>query len=167
LNFNGKKYYFAGTSSGLFSTAKLNGDSTIWTKEGAGTIGNVIVDMISARETDGFIAVATHGNGVYSTFFNPAFGIDYRASQEPFRVKSVFPNPFTGPVTVELFNPESTDLEISLLNTNGQFRESLYKGKISRGDHKIQLTPGSVEPGIYYLVIRSGKEKEVRKLVSW
>ncbi|TRZ75809.1 MAG: exo-alpha-sialidase, partial [Bacteroidetes bacterium] len=68
LLYQGKKIIFAGTSCGLFSTTELKGDSTVWVKEGATTIGNVIIDMIDARQTDGFIAIGTHGNGVYSAY---------------------------------------------------------------------------------------------------
>lgn len=59
--------YFAGTSVGLFSTTSLNGMSTVWIKEGGTAIGNVVVDMIDVRQSDGYVAVGTHGNGVYTT----------------------------------------------------------------------------------------------------
>jgi hypothetical protein len=58
--------YFAGTSVGLFSTTQLDCTSTTWVQEGAETIGNVVVDMIDVRQSDGFVVVGTHGNGVYS-----------------------------------------------------------------------------------------------------
>ncbi len=57
--------YLAGTSVGLFSTTNLNGDNTVWEKEGAQTIGTTPVDMIKVRPIDGTIVVATHGNGVF------------------------------------------------------------------------------------------------------
>ena len=60
------RMYFAGTTTGLYSTTFLNGMETEWLQEGAGTIGNVVVDMVAARESDGFVAVGTHGRGIYS-----------------------------------------------------------------------------------------------------
>ncbi|NOU61717.1 PKD domain-containing protein [Marinifilum caeruleilacunae] len=57
--------YFAGTSTGLYSTSSLNGSSTVWTHDAADKIGTTVVDMIKARR-DGFIAAATHGNGVFT-----------------------------------------------------------------------------------------------------
>ena len=59
--------YFVGTSTGLYSTTTLNGTSTIWTQEGSSAIGNVVVDMIDIRDSDGYIGVGTHGNGFYSS----------------------------------------------------------------------------------------------------
>lgn len=67
LHRGGGTVYLAGTSTGLYSTTHLDGDNTIWVKEGGEVIGNVVVDMVDVRQTDGFVAVATHGNGVYST----------------------------------------------------------------------------------------------------
>jgi hypothetical protein len=67
LYVQNKPVYFAGTSVGLFSTTKLDGMSTFWVQEGGNTIGNVVVDMIDVRQSDGLVAVGTHGNGVYST----------------------------------------------------------------------------------------------------
>jgi len=44
----------------------LDGMSTVWVQEGASTIGSVVVDMVDVRQSDGFVAVGTHGNGVYT-----------------------------------------------------------------------------------------------------
>ena len=59
---------FLGTSTGLYSTKMINGASTLWTQEGANSIGNVIVPMLKVGE-DGFIAVATHGNGILASSY--------------------------------------------------------------------------------------------------
>lgn len=58
--------YYTATSVGLFSTIQLDGDATIWKQEGAETIGNLVCPMVVARSTDGLVAVATHGAGIYS-----------------------------------------------------------------------------------------------------
>lgn len=62
---DGVKRYYAGTSTGLYSTTALNGNSTVWKQEGANTIGNVVVMMTQSRGLDGRLAVGTHGSGVY------------------------------------------------------------------------------------------------------
>ncbi len=66
LKVNGTNMYFAGTSTGIYSTAYLDGEYTVWQQEGAATIGNVVVDMLDARHSDGLIAAATHGAGVFT-----------------------------------------------------------------------------------------------------
>ncbi len=59
--------YFLATSVGVYSTNTLNGTNTVWVKEGADVIGNVVTTMIKLRSEDGFMVAATHGRGVYST----------------------------------------------------------------------------------------------------
>ncbi len=62
----GRTTYFVGTSVGLYSTANLNGPSTVWTQEGSSAIGKLPIDMIDVRTSDGYIVAATHGGGVFS-----------------------------------------------------------------------------------------------------
>ncbi len=69
LKYEDKYIYFAGTSAGLFSTSFLNGANTAWQMEGEEEIGNVVIDMIDARHSDKFVAVATHGIGVLSSYY--------------------------------------------------------------------------------------------------
>ena len=67
LYVQGRPVYFAGTSVGLFSTTELDGPRTYWVQEGGATIGSLVVDMIDVRHSDGYVAVGTHGNGIYTT----------------------------------------------------------------------------------------------------
>jgi hypothetical protein len=55
-----------GTSVGLFATTSLDSASTVWQQRGSQSIGNVVVDQVRARPSDGLVVAATHGNGVYS-----------------------------------------------------------------------------------------------------
>ncbi len=59
--------YLVGTTTGLYSTSTLSGTSTVWTQEGTSTIGNVPVSMIRSRKIDGYVAIGTHGKGMFST----------------------------------------------------------------------------------------------------
>jgi hypothetical protein len=62
---SGRTYLLA-TSTGVYSTTTLNGANTAWAQEGATPIGNVVVDMIVGRPSDGLVVAGTHGRGVYS-----------------------------------------------------------------------------------------------------
>ena len=66
LPVKGKNLFLAGTSTGLYSTAYLDGMNTVWSQEGADQIGNTVVDMIDVREADGLVAVGTHGAGTFT-----------------------------------------------------------------------------------------------------
>lgn len=60
--------YFVGTSTGLYSTTSLNGD-VIWTQENSSGIGEVVVEHLVSRSSDGLVLAGTHGNGIYSANF--------------------------------------------------------------------------------------------------
>ncbi|HIC74471.1 MAG TPA: exo-alpha-sialidase, partial [Candidatus Marinimicrobia bacterium] len=67
MTHNDTPYYLIGTSTGLYSTTLLNGSETEWALESSQMIGNVVVDALAGRDSDGFMVVGTHGNGVFSS----------------------------------------------------------------------------------------------------
>jgi hypothetical protein len=65
LPIGGITQYLVATSVGLFSTTALNGANTVWVQEGADLIGNTVVAALDARPSDGTVAAATHGRGIF------------------------------------------------------------------------------------------------------
>ncbi len=168
LFYQGKKIIFAGTSCGLFSTTELKGDSTVWIKEGATTIGNVIIDMIDARQTDGFIAIATHGNGVYSAYFNPSAGIEETTGFQSLQIGNVFPNPAQDKVTVEINSKKYHRLKTTLFSNSGETVKMFSDKNICPGNQQLSIQFGNLPTGVYSLVFEDGKEKIMRKVVvAW
>ena len=166
LIFNGKKIIFAGTSCGLFSTTELNGDSTVWIKEGTTSIGNVIIDMIDARQTDGFIALATHGNGVYSAYYNPSAGIEKSPGYQALQVGNIFPNPVQDAAQVEVVAVKTLQLKASLYSNTGKLVKILPDKTIHPGKQILSCQFGDLPVGVYYLVFKDGREAVVKKAVK-
>ncbi|MCB0791394.1 MAG: hypothetical protein H6595_08575 [Flavobacteriales bacterium] len=108
--------YFVATSTGLYSTALLDGDNTVWEQEGSGSIGNVPVNMIAVRNSDGLVAVGTHGNGVYSAHLAPApIGVPENVDLQQLHL---WPNPAHAQVTVEM--PDRGTHEVVILDIQGR-----------------------------------------------
>jgi hypothetical protein len=152
-----------GTSAGLFSTTELNGDSTVWVKEGATTIGNVIVDMVDARSTDGFVAVGTHGNGVYSTYYDPALGFEQRMAS--LQVISVYPNPAREDIWIELSSRQGQTVDIGLYDAEGRLMDILLRERIEPGSKLLQLNLKTLKAGVYYLLFKTVEGNQSRKVV--
>jgi hypothetical protein len=165
LTYQGKKIIFAGTSCGLYSTTELKGDSTVWLKEGAASIGNVIVDMIEARQTDGFIAIGTHGNGVYSAYYNPMAEVK-EASDLISSVRN-YPNPFRDKSTVEYMLKQSGNVLIQVTDISGKKVLTVFNGKQQAGLHNHTIETGSLAPGPYLLEIRSEDKIHVMKILKY
>jgi photosystem II stability/assembly factor-like uncharacterized protein len=166
LTFGNQTVFFAGTSTGLFSTTSLKGDSTIWSREGSTSIGNVIVDMIDARQTDGFIAIATHGNGVYSAYYNPAAGVEEQATQTGMRIGMVFPNPVEEKAQAEVDAKSATQLGITIYSGSGKRMQPGSIHSIHPGKQRVTIEMGNLPAGIYYLVFGNGHEKVTRKVIK-
>lgn len=146
LNNNGSFIYFAGTSAGLFSTNILNGESTQWVKEGNNSIGNSVVVMMIPREVDDYLAVATHGAGVFSASFSgTATNTEPTLTLEP-----------GGPYMVE----EGSQLSITLVGTDSDegstltySSSNLPDGSTLNANTGVFLwTPGTEQSGSYNVV---------------
>ncbi|MEI7725139.1 MAG: T9SS type A sorting domain-containing protein, partial [Bacteroidota bacterium] len=153
-------------SCGLFSTNELNGDSTVWMKEGANSIGNVIIDMVDARQTDGFIAIGTHGNGVYSAYYNPSAGIEESNGTQLFQVGNVFPTPVKDVANAELNVQTRMTLQAILYSNAGKLVKVFEDQTIKPGKQQVAFQMGELPVGVYYLAFRDGKKMVVKKVVK-
>ncbi len=81
----GQKFYLLATSTGVYSATALAGAGTVWTREGDGTIGTVVTDMVATRD-DGTVVAATHGRGIYTATLSGAGGPQAVAATSQSRV---------------------------------------------------------------------------------
>ena len=165
LTYQGDQVWFAGTSVGLYSTNELKGDSTSWLKEGASSIGSVIVDMIDARQSDGFIAVGTHGNGVYSAWYDPTASIDEPAGGITFSVGNPYPNPAHHQLFIEVTSSEPVPLEILMIDGQGRQKNLLYQETLMPGLQTVQLDLSGIDAGGYYMLFKTPTQQTTRKIM--
>ncbi|CAM2008370.1 WD40/YVTN/BNR-like repeat-containing protein [Acanthopleuribacter pedis] len=62
--------YLVGTNAGLWSTRKVEGDNTIWQREGLDLIGSAVVSQLALRPVDNTLIIGTHGNGMFHATFS-------------------------------------------------------------------------------------------------
>jgi hypothetical protein len=116
---SGSTIYFVGTSVGLFSTELLDGDNTVWVQEGASTIGNVPINMMTTRLEDGLIAIATHGNGIYSSSLPVApVGIDEPSGERSFA--PAYPNPAANQVNIPFERDGYGQVTVHIFDRSGR-----------------------------------------------
>lgn len=149
--------YLVGTSTGLYSTSALNGMSTIWTLEGANSIGNNIVNMIDTRESDGMVVVATCGNGMFSGQFEPRSFVDEHSSSLSKEIK-LFPNPTSG--ALSLRNVPQNISEVNIINVLG---ETVMKTKTINSTN-VDLDLSKLVKGTYYIRFTS-EDSVITKMV--
>ena len=151
--------FLVGTSTGLYATDSLIPNGTVWVQQGANTIGSVVVDMMDVRMSDGLVAVATHGNGVFSaniTSTNMVTGIRPVASLAGESSLSLYPNPVSSSFTFMLKKGNTTGkIRTELLNEMGQRIKVLNAVPDAGGRYEVDAA--DLLTGIYYLRVTSGK----------
>jgi photosystem II stability/assembly factor-like uncharacterized protein len=78
---------------------------------------------------------------------------------------SIYPNPSDGNFTVEFSLAQSSKVEISIYDGAGKIIKSKSLGLRSAGVHSEAVTLGSVNDGLYSVLVTSGKEQQVWKLI--
>lgn len=155
VNSNGKRTYFAGTSIGLFSTdslvlssgSNLSLNKTKWFQEGADKIGAAVVTSIKVRRADGYVAVGTHGNGVFESYYlgnTPPVSHHYGNA-------NIYPNPVSDNLYVELDATGAASYHAEVYDLSGR-RLSTFSNGIRDGDVFRQVINVSrYSPGHYFL----------------
>ncbi|MFC1724248.1 FlgD immunoglobulin-like domain containing protein [candidate division KSB1 bacterium] len=172
---NGANTYFAGTTTGLYSTRDLFGSDNPssgvdWSKEGASTIGNVNVKMIAAREVDGEVVIATYGTGIYSRDLKVSVEENDVFLPSDFSLKQNYPNPFNPVTTIEYQLKTPSNITLEIFNINGQLIKTLISKKMSAGSYKV-IWDGTNESGIkaasgtYIYRIKAGAFVKSKKMV--
>ena len=168
---DGSNYYFAGTSTGLFSTESLAGDNTEWLREGAESIGNVVVPMVRYKWADGTVAAATHGNGIYATEFPNVTALPRETGDLQLQLGKNYPNPFDGSSTTIKFNiPTSGGARVRIYDLNGKIVKTILFAQQFAGENEITWNGTNengvpVPSGTYIYRLEHGTDKIAKKLI--
>ena len=161
---NGETLYLCGTSVGLFSTTDISRPNVTWVPEGTNTIGYAIVENIDARQSDGFVAIATQGSGVYTTHVeaSPSAVNTNSATQFAFALS---PNPSNGRVTASFTLPQSGLVQWTVVDMAGRTVLSPGAVEFSSGSSHYNLDCTRLPSGTYFVQIKAGDATETRRLV--
>ncbi len=167
LYVQGQPVYFAGTSVGLFTTTKLDSMNTVWVQEGAETIGNVVVDMVDVRQSDGYVVVGTHGNGVYSASVTeiPSGVPGGPAVPADMKLDPVYPNPFNPEATVRFTLSAAGAVRLDAFNLLGERVATLADGRWPAGEHRVRWNAGLLPSGTYLIRMTCGNFSQIRKVL--
>tara|TARA_B110000285_G_C15138661_1_gene629106 strand:- start:350 stop:3175 length:2826 start_codon:yes stop_codon:yes gene_type:complete len=158
---------FAGTSTGLYATYKLDGHNTIWIEQATNEIGNTVVEKLDVRDSDKFLAIATHGRGIYSAFVTnstPGNSIeeDYSNFNNSFKA---FPNPAIGTTTLSFRLDKSDSYDLIIYNELGKVVNCKNIGVVEKGENEIPVSLENFKPGIYYFNLTSSSNNRSIKVI--
>jgi hypothetical protein len=154
-----------GTSIGLFATNNLDGENTHWIQQASDVIGNVVIEQIDYRRSDGFCVIGTHGAGAYKTYFENNFDITSvnEVVQNPLNIK-MFPNPTISEATVEFTLPSSQPVQINLINAEGRVLNTVTLSG-AEGLNTTSFNLSQFPKGMYFVTLQSNLGSYTKTLV--
>ncbi|MBC8146274.1 MAG: T9SS type A sorting domain-containing protein [bacterium] len=158
--------YIAGTSVGLFSHVGRSSD-VAWQHEGASTLGNIIVEALDYRGSDGRIAIGTHGAGIYIGETSGLSGAGDYVSHDYFALEQNVPNPASSTTTIRFNIRRQSHVGLSLYNAAGQKVMDLLESNMGAGRHSVTLAEELIDQlpsGQYYYRIVAGNEIATRAM---
>ena len=168
LPVGNKTAYVVATSTGVYATDTLRGDSTIWVQQSSSMIGNSVVDMIKTRESDGFIVAVTHGNGIFTTNItniNQIAGVNDNYFHKDNAILSVFPNPVQEKSTIRYFLPGQMYVRLRIFDLNGKMVTSLANKIQDAGFHEMTFKAGILSKGIYFCNLKTSSFSITKRIV--
>lgn len=157
--------YYVGTSTGLFSTASLSGNSTVWARE-VGVAGQpsemmntAIVSSLAYRWADNTLLVGTHGNGMFAAYIGSAVSV-VTAITNPIRdnlnfVKVAYPTLMQNELNYQVGNMSAMKkISVQLTSMNGAI---MYRNEAGYQNGRIPVS--NLAAGTYVLTITSPDRK--------
>ena len=148
------------TSTGIYSTDRLDGSQTVWAREGLTEIGTVVVERLDSRMSDGTVAAGTHGRGLFSGKLK--LPVVQPVLPEVFALFPNYPNPFNPETVIHFDLPRTAVVNIQVYDvlgrpvarvmTNQELRPRTYRvrfnaGNLASGTYLYRLTVTDKENG--------------------
>lgn len=148
---------FVATSTGLYTTYVLRGENTRWYKEPF-MIGNVVADEVKTRK-DGFIALATHGNGLFSARLPMAQQMPESELKAMYTLEDfeIYENSEVTKIPIKGLFEHSSDATIDIEITNSN--PAIVTATIENDVLRLEYAPNSPGKFVIGLVATSGKEQ--------
>jgi len=154
----GLDWFFVGTSTGIYSTARPDGANTIWQHEAFGELGNAIVTDLAGRVEDRLVVAATHGRGMYSVQIPEGTGVTPDA---PVRLAQNTPNPFNPSTEIAFRPPRAGRATVDVIDMRGRRVRRLLDDEVGVNEMRVTWDgrdEAGVEAssGVYLYEVRCG-----------
>jgi len=150
LPVEGTTYYLLGTSTGLYAVSELDGMNTEWIQQGSDVIGNTIVEFVTSRKSDGVVAVATYGRGLFVGSLQSPVSVSPSVRPVAFHLEQNYPNPVNPSTTIPFTLSRSGKVTLTLYNVLGRkVMEIIPNETMTTGRHNVAVNLSSLASGVY------------------
>ena len=135
-------------------------NKTVWKQEAVEKIGAGIVTDLKTRNADGYIAVATHGYGLFDSY--------YFTNQVPISFLNgssldIYPNPVNIEINYTFANTEAGDVHAEIVNIMGQKVMTGIKEYFNTGTFTMKINISHLSSGHYFFNLYNGNKKPIVK----
>ncbi len=164
---NNETLYFVGTSAGLFTIAseELDGPNTEWQQVAPEKLGNVVVENVKSRVSDGRVLAGTHGRGVFVGDLDPRTVSVESESPEAAQAFSVYPLPASSIAIAEITQSTTEAASLEVLDVTGRVVIPAMEINLISGINRVPVDIGSLANGNYFVRVSSASGYQVGKMV--
>ncbi len=92
---------------------------------------------------------------VFPTLSQPGINLDQNS-----------PNPFTSATRITYSLPRKANISLEVRNLAGSTVATIDKGFKQEGSYRVEWVPQNQPAGVYYLVLDTGRERRVKKMIK-
>jgi len=155
------------TSTGMYFTSVLNGNSTVWTQQAVSTIGNVVCVQTDFRPADNTLVVATHGRGSFQTVITEPISVGQISSEVPssYSLKQNYPNPFNSSSNLKFEIANLGDVKLVVYDILGKTVQTLVNERLQPGTYEVRFDGSTLNSGVYFYRLQSGNFTETKRML--
>ena len=161
--------YFVATSIGLFSTTTLDGNNTAWIQEGKTLMGNVVVDYVVSRKSDGVVVAGTHGRGAFKGKAGAVAVNDKTKEIADYRLEQNYPNPFNPSTTIRWSIKEPGNVKLNIYDITGREVAALVNEYEAAGSYETKFNSNKLNTnlasGVYIYRIEANNYTSSKKFI--
>ena len=103
--------------------------------------------------------IDNNGSSKFSNEINVVF-----SGPDNFILYQNYPNPFNPATRIRYFVPLEAEVKITLFNILGNEIKTLFNGKISAGDHDLELSSTGLASGVYFVKLSANEIQKTIKI---
>jgi hypothetical protein len=82
-----------------------------------------------------------------------------------FSLEQSYPNPTQGTASFTFTTPTESEVRVTLTDMTGKLVQTLITGRVTEGEHQVNLNLGNLPSGTYIYMLESGSTKLVRQII--
>ncbi|MBT4339495.1 MAG: T9SS type A sorting domain-containing protein [Bacteroidetes bacterium] len=127
------------------------------------TVSGALVQFTNESDQSKIYQTYSDAQGKYEIDIPVLLNSEYQRLQ----LYKPFPSPFCQSTTISFFNPEETQITISIYNISGQKITQLHNEVTQAGFHQLTWNDAlQIAPGVYFIFLTSATERQVQKIIK-